>query len=77
MGRFEVTAECTITATFTCDTNDDAREEMYRYLSDIGMDADMFSMYVEDTWDDMTGQEMSDAIQGLIDKTQAVLDSME
>jgi hypothetical protein len=46
MARFEVTAECTRIQTFSCDSADDARQEMFDCLEGSGMDAGRFSMSV-------------------------------
>ena len=47
MAKFEVTASISRIVTFEADNIDDAKQKMYEYLGEIGMDANAFCFYVE------------------------------
>ena len=47
MAKYEVTASISRIVTFEADNIDDAKQKMYEYLENIGMDANAFCFYVE------------------------------
>jgi len=52
MPKYEVMAECVRYQIFYCESESDAKDEMYEYLQDIGMDAGRFSLSAEEIRDE-------------------------